>query len=225
MRWKIFGLAAVLFVVVSSAFAAPDFTVIPGGVQGNNWVWTIDVTPDLTLVPDSSGTPLVLEFGFRLTGAPLLDATIANPLEFDTPLPSHYVFGWETRDPPGSDFASGLQVNTLTGEIFAAYGSVNFTLPGPKHFLTITASGPSNGGPSLSSTIQWLGVFGPGSDNGEILQINGGSFPNYTTGSYYFSGSATQSVPEPAGAALVVLGAIAASANWRRRRAVCVVCR
>src|SRR4051812_995803 len=54
---------------VAPAFAAPILTVIPQGQQAGNWVWEVDVTPDLAL-SGPIGTPLALELGFRLTGDP-----------------------------------------------------------------------------------------------------------------------------------------------------------
>ncbi len=216
MNTKAFGFAILLCALVSPVFAAPSITAVPGGVQAGNWVWNINITPDLTLVPDGSGTPVALEFGFRLTGAPLISATNINPSQFDTPNPGTVIFGWETLDPNSNNRPVGLQVNTPTGEIFASYGSMNFTTAGPKPFLQILTSGPGNGPPSLSSTIQWLGVYGTGGSEGLIAQVNGLNGTTYTTGNYYFSGSATQAIPEPACAALASIGAILL--GLRRRR-------
>jgi hypothetical protein len=218
MNTKTFGFAAMLCAIVSPTFAAPTVTAVPDGVQAGNWKWTFDITPDLALVPDSSGTPIAVEFGFRLTGAQLLSATIADPVAFDTPNPGKKIFGWETSDPFNSQNADGLQANLATGEIFAAYGSANFTVPGPKHFLTITASGPPT---YLSSTLQWLGVYGIGSHNGRIAQITGGfSGGPYTTGNFdTFAGSMTQSIPEPAVAVLLGTAAFLLPRRVRRRRA------
>jgi len=212
MTTKTFGFAALLCAIASPAFAAPIVTAVPGGIQAGNWKWTFDITPDLALVPDNSGTPIAVEFGFRLTGAQLLSATIADPVAFDTPNPGKKVFGWEVSDPFNSQAADGLQTNLATGEIFAAYGSSNFTVPGPKHFLTIIAAGPPT---SNSSTLQWLGAY---ATKGRIAQITGGfSGGPYTTGNFdTFAGSATQSVPEPA--AVVLLGTAAFSLPLQRRR-------
>src|SRR4029079_1543716 len=99
MNTKAFGFATLLCAIATTVLAAPTFTAVPGGVQAGNWVWNIDITPDLTLVPDNSGTPVALEFGFRLTGGQLLSATIADPVQFDTPNPGPKVFGWEAPDP------------------------------------------------------------------------------------------------------------------------------
>jgi hypothetical protein len=218
MNSKILAFATLLCAIVSPAFANPSVTAVPGGVQAGNWKWTFDITPDLALVPDNSGTPVGVEFGFRLTGAQLLSATIADSVAFDTPNPGKKIFGWETSDPSlGSQYADGLQTNLVTGEIFAAYGSANFTVPGAKHFLTVITAGPPT---STSSTLQWLGVYGAGGSQGVIAQVNGGfSGGPYTTGDYFFSGSATQSIPEPACTTLVSIGAIALIGSRRRRNA------
>jgi len=222
MNVKTFGLATLLCAFVSTAYSDPTITISPGGVQSGNWVWNVSITPDLSLVSDGSGTPIAVEFGFRLTGDPLVNVSNINPGEFDTNNPGHVIFGWETlygspSHPEGIEAkcASCTITNTAsfgghnasivsgtTNEIFAAMGSVNFTTPGAKQFLKITALGPGNGGPS-SSTIDWLGAYGSGSSQGLISQVSGGFSPNYTVGSYFFSGSAVQSVPEPASAVLI----------------------
>ena len=203
MNHKKLVLATLACVAAAPAFAAPTFTAMPDGVQAGNWKWTIDITPDLTLIPDNSGTPVALEFGFRLTGGQLLSATIADPVAFDTPNPGRKVFGWEPNDPVlGSQYSFGLQTNLLTSEIFAAYGSMNFTTPGAKHFLTILTSGPSTG--ANSSTIEWLGVYGAFNRNGRITQITGKTGTTYHTSNFnVYSGTAMQAIPEPGTAALI----------------------
>jgi hypothetical protein len=213
MTKNIFAAAALFYFFAAPAFAAPGFSATPAGVQAGAWVWDIYITPDLDLVDDGSGTPVAVEFGFRLTGGELLTATIADPLQFDTPNPGPAVFGWETPDPfdPDPNEGYGLQTNLLTDEVFASYGSINFTTPGPKHFLTIRASGPPT---SLSSTIEWLGAY---SGSGKIAQITGGTFPNYQTGDFFFAGSAMQGIPEPTSAMLLALGSFIMMRGRRRR--------
>jgi hypothetical protein len=216
MNAKIFGFATLLFAIASSALAAPIFTAVPAGIQAGSWVWNIDITPDLTLIPDNSGTPVALEFGFRLSGGQLLSATIADPVQFDTPNPGPKVFGWETPDPlfPNPAYGYGLQSNLVTNEVFASYGSINFTTPGPKHFLTIRTSGPPL---SPSSTIQWLGAY---SGTGKITQVTGQLGTTYTTGDFFFAGTATQAIPEPASAAMIAIGLAVGSFSVRRRRSI-----
>jgi PEP-CTERM motif len=217
MNLKKFVLATLVCVVAAPAFAAPVFNAMPNGVQAGNWKWTVEITPDLSLVPDNSGTPVALEFGFRLTGGQLLSATIADPIAFDTPNPGKKIFGWEPSDPfLGNQYSFGLQTNLVTSEIFTAFGSMNFTTPGPKQFITILTSGPSVG--ANSSTIQWLGVYGPGANQGLISQVNGLNGTVYTTGNYFFGGFATQAIPEPASAAMLLVGTAVATLTVRRRR-------
>lgn len=207
--------AAVLCLMVSPAFAAPELNIIKGGIQANNFVWDVSITPDLPMPGDS--TPMALELGFRLTGAPLISATNINPSEYDTPNPGLPIFGWETLtdlDPgPGVNLKPvGLQTNPATGEIFAAYGTIDFTTPGPKPFLKIITQGPGNGGPSLSSTIQWLGVYAMG--NGRIAQILSGTALNFDL----YAGIDSQVVPEPMSGALMAVGGVITTLGIIRRR-------
>src|SRR5262245_35362022 len=191
MNTKTFGLATLVCAIASVALAAPSIDVTPGGIQANNWVWNVGFTPDLSLVPDSSGTPIAVEFGFRLTGAQLISATNINSAQFDTSNPGTPIFGWETPDPTANNRPVGLQLHPSTGELFASYGSINFTTPGSKPFLKIV-TGPVSDPGGFFSTIQWLGAYGSGASQGVIAQINGLNGIVYTTGNYYFGGSATQ---------------------------------
>jgi hypothetical protein len=227
MSWKNLGISILLGLAGSPLFAGPTLTVSPKGIESGNWVWEVDITPDLALVP--GGTPLALELGLRLPGDPLISVTNINPLVFDTSLPARAIFGWETSyDPFGNNnpFPEGIEINCTgcsatnpatrpTGipihhttvvpgtnnEIFAAMGSDIVHTPGPVPFLKIVALGPDNGGPT-SSSIQWLG-----SHDGKaiIAQIVGTTGQNFEIE----PGSATQSlVPEPTGIALLPFGAV-----------------
>src|SRR5688500_7715240 len=217
MNWRMVATAFLAFQIVSPAFAQPQLTLVKGGIEAGNWVWQVDITPDLALA--GGGTPMAVGLGFRLTGAPLLSATHINPSEWDTPNPGMVIFGWETLtdvDPgPGvNNRPVGLQSNLATEEIFVAYGSGRFTTPGPKPFLKIVAQGPGNGGP-LSSTIEWLGVYAVG--KGRIAQLVNGTGQNFDI----FSGTSTQFIPEPTSAGLLCLGCITLGLKQsaRRRRA------
>ena len=179
--------------------------------------------------------------GFRLSSDPLVSVTNVNPLVFDTNNPGKTIFGWEI--PYGAPpLPEGIEANCLTcsinnlalfggqaatlfpgtaNEIFSAMGSAIIATPGPVTFLRIVAKGPNNGGPQ-TSTIQWLGVYGVGSNKGRITQVTGGTSGGpYTTGNFdTFAGSATQFVPEPATAMLLGLALVAMPMRWFRLRAV-----
>jgi hypothetical protein len=237
MNAKILGLATWLCAIVSTAQSAPVLNVIPGGVQAGNWVWNVSITPDLNLVPDNSGTPLAVELGFALSGGSLLNITNVNPSGFDTSNPGAKIFGWEITYPDNNNRPVGIEANCigctvvnpinpfnhpttivpgLTNQMFVAMGSANFTTSGSKPFLQIVATGPAAGSPS--STLQWLGAYGAGSSNGRITQITGLFGTTYTTSNFdTFSGSATQSIPEPGTAALVGFGALVSSLILRGR--------
>jgi hypothetical protein len=211
MRRHVFVSAALLCALASPLCAAPILNVVPGGVQGGNWVWDVSITPDLAIA--SGDTPMAVELGLRLTGAGLTSATI-DPANWNSPNPGKIIFGWETLTPSANNNPVGLQTNTNTDEIFVAYGSVNFSTPGAKPFLKILTEGPQNGGAALSSTIEWLGVYAVG--HGRIAQlINGGS----SAGNFdIYAGTATQRVPEPMSAALLAFGAVIVTAVLARRR-------
>ena len=206
----------ILGAISAHATAAPVFTMVPLGLEGGNYAWRLDITPDLVLAGGS--TSMAVELGFRLTGSPLLSATNINPSEWDTPNPGNVIFGWEAltdQDPgPGTNFKpEGLQSNTSTSEVFAAYGSIDFTTPGAKPFLKFLASGPTNGGTG-SSTIQWLGRYGIGAANGRISQGLPG--PPFSLNFDIYAGSATQ-IPEPVSAMLLAMGAAVVAGGVARR--------
>jgi hypothetical protein len=221
MNWKVCIFATLLCAISSPLYAQPTLSVSPGGLQSGNWVWDVDITPDLVLA--GGDTPIALELGFRLTSASLVNVTNVNPSEFDYNNPGNVIFGWETRYAASNNHPEGIEINctgcTITNpatsgghaatvvpgtnnEIFAAMGSVDFTTPGVKHFLKIIALGPGNGGPS-SSSIQWLGAYAVG--KGRIAQLIGG----FNAASFdLYSGSATQAIPEPASGGLLAMAAL-----------------
>lgn len=233
MNARILATAILFCSFASTAFSAPNLVISPGGVQAGNWVWDVSITPDLSLNPDHTGTPIAFELGFRLTGDPLVSVSNINPSQFGTNNPGKVIFGWETRF--SNNFPGGIEVNceacTITNptgehnativsgtanEIFAAMGSLQFTTPGTKPFLKITALGPGNGGPQ-SSTLEWLGAY---ATKGIVAQITGKFGQSYTIGTFDFAGSATQFVPEPATTILLCLMVFAVPMRRFRRRAV-----
>jgi hypothetical protein len=190
--------------------AAPQLVITPGGVQANNWVWDVSLAPDLSLA--TSGTPIAFELGFRLTCSPLVGATNINPAVFSDPLAGTVIFGWETLSPPSGNRPVGLQMNTATGEIFAALGTQGDLLsPTPAPVLRILTQGPASGGASISSTIEWLGAY---AGKGRIAQLAGFGAVAFDI----YAGTATQAVPEPTNLGLIALYVYACVLSSTRRR-------
>jgi hypothetical protein len=231
-----FAHAILLCFVASSAIAAPNLSIVGGGLQAGNWVWDVSVTPDLVLA--GGRTPMAVELGFRLTDSPLLSVTNVNPTEWDANNPGLTIFGWETLFSDVNNHAAGIEAkctgcnvtNTATlgthpatvvagtnNEIFVAMGSGIFDTPGPKSLLQIIARGPGNGG-SLVSTIQWLGAYhgGQGLAAQLIGDLNAGTF--VFSGFDVQTGLLTQSlVPEPTSGLLLGLGTVALGLRRTRR--------
>jgi hypothetical protein len=188
--------ASVLCLVTSPAFADPEMSVVLDRFQGDNWVWRVDIIPDFDLVPSDAGTPMAVELGFRLTGAPLVSVTNINPTEWDHSNPGSVIFGWEVLYPEANNHPVGIEANctgcsiinpaqsggpaaTLVSgtanEIFSAFGSVSFTTPGPKPLLEIMTAGPSTSG-ALFSTIEWLGAYDGNARIAQIIPEGAGNF-------------------------------------------------
>jgi hypothetical protein len=227
MNWKTCLIIAVLGAIGSRACAAPILSVIPQGLQGGNWVWEVDIAPDI--VAAGGPTPLGLELGFRLSGDPLVSVTNLTPAVYDFNNPGKIIFGWETTFVDANNNPVGIEANCTsctvtnlalfgthpstvvpgtTNEIFSAMGTGVIPTATPVPFLRVVALGPANGGPS-SSTIQWLGAY---SGKGRISQIVGNNSVNFDI----YAGSATQ-VPEPTSLGLMMLGSVAVAARSRRR--------
>jgi PEP-CTERM motif-containing protein len=227
MNWKTCVIIVVLGAIGSPACAAPILSVVPQGLQGGNWVWEVDIAPDI--VAAGGPTPLAIELGFRLSGDPLVSVTNLTPAVYDTNNPGKIIFGWETTFADANNNPVGIEANCasctvtnlapigthpstvvpgITNEIFSAMGTGVIPTATPVPFLRVVALGPANGGPS-SSTIQWLGAYG---GKGRISQIVGANAVNFDI----YAGSATQ-VPEPTSLGLVLLGSVAIAGQSRRR--------
>jgi T5SS/PEP-CTERM-associated repeat protein len=200
---KLLACVSILLAAAKPLCAAPELLIVPLGVEGDNWAWRVDIDPDEALAGGS--TPVAVELGFRLTGAPLLSVQNINPSVFNFANPGNVIFGWET--PGTSGFPEGLQINTTTDEIFVAYGSG--LISGATPFLKILTEGPMT---SPTTTIQWLGVYGVGGNKGRIAQLTG---PTSSENFDIFAGMATQTIPSdihnwinPAG------GDFATPGNW-----------
>jgi hypothetical protein len=230
-------------VLASPVFAAPNMALVStAGTAGSsghldsngNWVWTVQVTPDLSLMPsgDSSGTPVAVELGFTgstvsglggtpSTGQGNIVSAARNATNFDTLNPGGVIFpSWQTStngllDANSNNKPTGVQLNcatctTTSGEsytanssvngsanqVFAALGSVIFTTGTAKDALTIKAQRPVVDSTNFETTtkIQVSGIYGTGSSNGRIAQINGGTNGGpYTIGNFDTFGGATYS--------------------------------
>jgi len=137
MSWKSLVTAGLLCVLASPVFAAPTMGIVKGGTVSNNnldasgnWVWKVQITPDLSLVPDSSGTPVAAELGFTTSssnGVPqgnLLSATnlsTGSGDKFDTINPGSVIFSsWQTAgngllDANSNNRPTGIQTDCPSG--------------------------------------------------------------------------------------------------------------
>jgi len=173
-----------------------------------NWIWTVTVTPDVSLVGDSTGTPVAVELGFTgstvagLGGTPatgqgtVLSAaqTAGEVANFDTLNPGKQIFTWEAAGTCNANGnPCGIQApGTTNNQVFAALGSVNFTTSTAKAALDIIAKRPIVDSTNFETTtkIQVSGAYG---GNGRIAQISSGSSPNYVTSNYDTFGGASYS--------------------------------
>jgi hypothetical protein len=153
MSWKSLVTAGLLCVLASPVFAAPNMAIVKGtsgaqaGTSGNlnaagNWIWTVQITPDLALVPDASGTPVAAELGIASssTGAAagqgnVLTATNASTGagdKFDTMNPGTVVFGsWQTAGNGLLDAASNNKPTGIQSQCPAGNCSTqSYTTPG-----------------------------------------------------------------------------------------------
>jgi hypothetical protein len=138
MSWKSLVTAGLLCVLATPVFAAPNMALVSTGnanASGHldaagNWVWTVQVTPDVSLVPDATGTPVALELGFTSTSNNALpqgnvlsaDRTPTNGASsFDTVNPGAVIFGaWQTSgngllDAGSNNRPTGIQTNCASG--------------------------------------------------------------------------------------------------------------
>jgi hypothetical protein len=185
-----------------------------GGTSGHlnaagNWVWTVQVTPDLGLMPvgDASGTPVAAELGFTTSstrsGDVPLQGTVVSASQtagelanFDTLNPGKQIFGFEsTAGCNANGNPCGIQAGTgaNNNKVFAALGSVTFTTGGAKSALDVISKGPvvTVGNITTTATIATSGAYG---GNGRLAQITGGTNGGpYTTGPFDTFGGAAYS--------------------------------
>jgi len=219
MSWKSLITAGLFCVLATPVFAVgPNVSLVStGGTAANghldaagNWVWTVNVTPDTSLVPDGSGTPVAVELGFTgstiagKAGTPstgqgtILSAsqTAAETANFDTPNPGKQIFGWEAAGTCNANRnPCGIQVGNSNTQAFVALGSVNFTTNTAKSTVDLIAKRPIVDATNFETTTK-IQVSGAYAGNARIAQINGGTVgppPTYTTGNYDTFGGASYS--------------------------------
>lgn len=180
MSWKSLVTAGLLCVLASPVFATgPNLGLVGnGGSLANNhldangnWIWTVQVTPDLSLVPDASGTPVAAELGFNSTstgvaaGQGAVISAAQNPAggtgSFDTLNPGSVIFSsWQTStngllDANSNNKPTGIQLNcpacgTSAGASYTTNSSVTgaanqvFAALGSVNFTTAGAQNMMN---------------------------------------------------------------------------------
>ena len=190
MSWKSYLSAGLLCVLATPAFAAPAVTITSGGLNAaGQWVWNVQISSSV------ASSPLAAELGFTLTGSGLTSAAKTNAVtNFDTDNPGTVIFGWEalTDIDPGAGVNNkpvGLQTNTTTDQVFAALGSVDFASIGAHDFIQIIGEKPSNA--ALTSSVQLLGKYGAGTNEGRVAEaISASDAKNYKG----FVGTATRTL-------------------------------
>jgi len=150
MSWKSLVTTGLFCLLASPAFAQPNMALVKGGAQAGtsghlnaagNWVWTVQVTPALTMVPDTSGTPVAMEAGFTSSstggaaGQGNVISAVRNPASgtgsFDTINPGAVVFGsWQTSangllDANSNNRPTGIQTSCASG----ACSTESYTTP------------------------------------------------------------------------------------------------
>src|SRR4051812_33400281 len=105
MSWKSLVTAGLFCVLASPVLAVgPTMNVLKGGTVSNgnldasgNWVWKVQITPDVSLVGDSTGTPVGAELGFTASsthagqGDVLGAARLNQATNFDTLNPGNII--------------------------------------------------------------------------------------------------------------------------------------
>jgi len=146
----------------SAALVSTSGTTGVGGSSGHlnaagNWVWTAQITPNLALVPDTSGTPVAAEIGFTSTSTRsgdvpgqgnLLGATNASSGAgnlFDTINPGAVVFSsWQTAgngllDANSNNRPTGIQTQCASGTC----STQSYTTPGGDSSIASTGALPA----------------------------------------------------------------------------------
>jgi hypothetical protein len=184
---KSFCIALLCAVAAHVSQAAPILTVAPTGIDSGNRVWDVKIAQDV--VPGA----LAAELAFAIDGADLLSVVVGDATIWDTPLPGNNPYtGTETE---------GIYIDLINDRSFAAYGSAIVNSMAPTHFLRITTAGLG------ATSLRYGTIASPMPNQGNIIANS--------QGIHRYSGTAV--IPEPASAALMLLGSIACAFSLRRR--------
>ncbi|MEX2307247.1 MAG: PEP-CTERM sorting domain-containing protein [Pirellulales bacterium] len=195
MSWKSLVSAGLLCVLASPAFAQPTLRVVNGpalNAQGD-WVWTVSIEPSF------AATPVAAELGFdanrAVVGTPT-DGALFDGAETENPGTDIFNAAvdddWENWGTSG--FPEGVQVGGTNNEqVYSALGSEDVLPDSPAQstYLTIVTTGPQAG--TLTGSLQVLGAYGTGGDEGRIAELTGA-----TTSANYrgYVGTATRTVKQ-----------------------------
>jgi hypothetical protein len=172
MSWKSLVTTGLWCVLASPVFAAPNVGLVTGGSAASgrldaagNWVWSVKVTPDQTLMPlgDATGTPVAAELGFSSTstgtvagqGNLLNAARLNQATNFDTLNPGTQIFAWQNvvalQDAASNNKNTGIQTSCLSGACSNESRTATSSVAGPDNqvfaalgSVIYTAPGPQD---------------------------------------------------------------------------------
>jgi hypothetical protein len=203
MSWKSLVTAGLLCVLASPVFAAPNMAIISSGNAASsghldssgNWVWTVQVTPDLALVPDASGTPVAAELGFTASSTRSGDIAgqgnvlnaVRNPASgtgsFDTLNPGAVIFSsWQTAgngllDANSNNRPTGIQTDCASGTCSTESRTVVSSIAGAANqvfaalgSVNFTAAGAQN---MMNITVQRPVVTSSNVNTTTTIQVGG----------------------------------------------------
>jgi len=190
--------------------------VVKGGTAANgnldangNWVWKVTITPDVSLVPDATGTPVAAELGFASTsthaaqGAVVGAARLNQATNFDTLNPGAIIYSsWQNTtngllDTASNNRPTGLQVNgTSVGTNAGASYTTNSSVSGSAQQV-FAALGSVNFTTSTAKDFITISVKGP-VDNGTDPASNVGD-TKIQVGGVYGVGSSNGRITQVTG--------------------------
>lgn len=144
MSWKSIVIAGLLCVVVSPAFAVPEFRVTNGGTNGPNLLWNVEVRPDVASFVANTSLAVEVDFDFSEN---IIGATLDPFWNFQGINPGNNPFtGTETE---------GVVVDTVNDTVFIAAGSELFTTADWKKLAAIETNSTLDN--SFAGTLHWGG--------------------------------------------------------------------